>query len=139
MFPTIRIRRNTLKPEPTDILINKRTELLKHTTEDSEEMRVLNNSIANLIAKQERYKCHKFKKFCDQGGSMNLTEIWKMKKKLWPTKPSSLPQAKINQQGKLVSSGRDVKHAMLTEYKERLRSRPKHPQIRKLYKSKILN
>ena len=139
-FPTIRIRRNNLKPEPTDSIINKRNELLKHTTEDaSEDLRNLDVSIASMIAVQERIKCHKLKKFCDQNGSINMTEIWKMKKKLCPSKPSSLTQAKIYHQGKLVSFCRDVKLALLKEYKERLKSRPKHPMIKKLYKSKTLN
>ena len=61
-------------------------------------------------------KYHKLKKFCDQ----NVTEVWKMNKKIWQTKPSTLLQAKINHQGKLVQSGSDVKLVMLKEYKERL-------------------
>ena len=109
-FPTIRIRRNCLKPEPTDNLINKRDELLKHTTKhNSQEISSLNVSIANMIANQERIKCHKMKMFCDQSGSINVAEIWKMKKKMWPSKPASLPQAKINHKGKLISSGTDIK------------------------------
>ena len=51
----------------------------------------------------------------DQNGSINVTEIWKIKKKTWPTKPTSLPQAKNNHQGKLVLSGSDIKYAMLRE------------------------
>ena len=92
-----------------------------------------------MIANQERIKCHKLKKFCDQSRSINVAEIWKMKKKMWPSKPTSLPQAKINHKGKLISSGRDIKCSMLKEYKERLRSRPKHPLSKKLFKPKILN
>ena len=78
-------------------------------------LRSLNVSIAERISVQERLKCHKLNKFCDQNGSIYVTEIWKMKKKIWPTKPTSLPQAKKIHQGKLVSSGNDIKYAMLRE------------------------
>ena len=75
-FQTIRIRTKNLKPEPTDSLINKRNELLKHTIKhDSEEISNINVSIANMIANQERIKCHKLKMFCDQSSSINVAEI----------------------------------------------------------------
>ena len=65
-----------------------------------------------------------------------MTDVWKMNRKIWQTKPSTLMQAKINHQGKFVSSGRDMKLAMIKEYKERLRLGSKHPMIGKLFKSK---
>ena len=61
--------------------------------------------------------------------------MWKLKKKLWPKKSSSLPAAKINHFGKLVSSAKDLKNTLRKEYRERLRARPKHPLMKKLYKS----
>ena len=91
-----------------------------------------------MIATEQRLKCHKFKKFCDQSGSTNMSEMWKIKKKLWPKKSSSLPTAKINHFGKLVSSGKDLKNTLRKEYKERLRARPKHPFMKKLYKSQTI-
>ena len=39
-----------------------------------------------------------------------------MEKKGWPTKLSSLPHAKINQEGKHVLSGRYIKQAILIKY-----------------------
>ena len=49
--------------------------------------------------------------------------MWKLKKKLWPKKPNSLPVAKFNHIGQLVSSPSELKSLLIKEYKERLRSR----------------
>ena len=45
---------------------------------------VLNVIIAAIIAKEQRLKCNMMKQFFDQSGSTNQTEMWKLKKKLWP-------------------------------------------------------
>ena len=96
-FPTIRIRKKTLKPSQADHFINERNKLLKIPNEDNIlKINNLNVIIADTIAKEQRTKCHMMKKFCNQNGSTNLTEMWKLKKKLWPKAPSSLPAAKIN-------------------------------------------
>ena len=69
-FPTIRIRRKTLKPSPSDKLISERNALYKSTLEkDVKEVNILNVKIANLIANEQRLKCHMMKQFCDQNGS----------------------------------------------------------------------
>ena len=60
------------------------------------------------------------------------------KKKLWPNKTSSMPTAKINHKRKLVSTAAEIKSTMKKEYAERLRARPVHPQINKLYKDKFI-
>ena len=57
---------------------------------------------------------------------------------MWPNKQSSLPTAKINHKGRLVSSAKDIKSALRKEYLERLRSRPKHPMANKFIKSKTI-
>ena len=58
----------------------------------------------------------------------------KVKKKLWPKKVHALPAEKINHAGKIVPTASEVKKAIHKEFKERLRKRPKHPQVSKLYK-----
>ena len=78
------------------------------------------------------------KQFTNQNGSINTSEMWKLKKKLWPKKASSLPAAKFNHRGKLVSTAGEVKMAIKKEYTERLRRRPLHPKITKLYKQKTI-
>ena len=99
----------------------------------------LNVKIANTIAVEERLKCHVMKKFCTQNGSINVSEMWKVKKKLWPNKASSLPTAKLNHHGMLVSTAAEINKTMKKEYTERLRSRPVHPLMKKLYKAKTIN
>ena len=139
-FPTIRIRKKSIKKSHSDVLIDKRCELLKGNITDtvSEEISNLNAKIADIISEEERIKCHVLKNFWDQSGSVNLSEMWKLKKKMWPNKQSSLPTAKINHKGRLVSSAKDIKSALRKEYMEKLRSRPKHPMANKLIKSKTI-
>ena len=64
--------------------------------------------------------------------------MWKLKKSLFPRKSPSLPSAKTNYNGKLVSEPEELKALLAFEYgKVRLRKRPAHPlhkqivQIRK--------
>ena len=139
-FPTIRIRKNKLRKSQSDVLIDKRNALLKGNVTDliSEEINNLIVRIANIISDEERLKCHVLKNFWDQSGSVNMSEMWKLKKKMWPNKQSSLPTAKINHKGRLVSSPKDIKSALRKEYMERLRSRPRHPKVNNVIKSKTI-
>ena len=49
--------------------------------------------------------------------------MWKTLKKLWP-KYNSIPMAKMNHVGKVISKPREIKNLMKKEYIERLRKRP---------------
>ena len=57
--------------------------------------------------------------------------MWKLKKQIWPKKKSALPVAKRNYKGRLLSAPSDIRHLLLTEYKERLRGRPCLPSLQK--------
>ena len=104
-FPKIRIWATSLKPSKADKFINQRSSLLNDRQNCNPDLlNDLNVKIANTIATEERLKCHMMKKFCGQNGSVNVSEMWKMKKKIWPNKSSSLPTAKVNHRGQLVSS-----------------------------------
>ena len=87
------------------------------------------------MAEEGRSKAHEFRKFCDKGSTLNVTEMWKLKKRMWPKKTNALPVAKRDHRGKLISSPADLKRLLLKEYTERLRPRPNHPNIKM---SKIL-
>ena len=138
-FKKIRIRKQYIRPSKANKLINERQkQAKKNTDENSEEIKELDLKIAEMIAEEERAKCVQFKQFGNQNGSVNMPEMWKLKKKLWPKKAPALPAAKINHKGKLVSTAAEVKHAIHKEYTERLRKRPKHPQVSKLYKKKTI-
>ena len=56
--------------------------------------------------------------------------MWKIKKKIWPKKISTLLVAKVNQVKRLVSSPREIKLALYQEYKERLRKRRVRPDFK---------
>ena len=86
-FPKIRIRQNNLKPSKADQIINERNSLMKGKLNyDKDHLDNLNVKIANTISEKERLKCHAMKKFCSEKGSINVSEMWKVKKKLWPIK-----------------------------------------------------
>ena len=55
--------------------------------------------------------------------------MWKMKKRMWPKKKSTLPVAKLNQVKKLMSSLMKIKAALYQEYQERLIKRKVRPDF----------
>ena len=65
----------------------------------------------------------------------------KLKKRLWSKQTPALPVAKTNFEGRLVSAPADLKILMMKEYKDRLRSRPVHPQMKhlKVMRNKVIS
>ena len=53
-------------------------------------------------------------------------------KKIWPKSASTVPVAKKNHKGKIVSGPNDLKNLLATEYRDRLRSRPVRPDLKAL-------
>ena len=60
--------------------------------------------IAQLIIKEKINKAQEFRKFCNLTGTISLHKMRKMKKELWPKKKASLPVAKKNNKGQLITS-----------------------------------
>ena len=59
-----------------------------------------------------------------------MQQIWREKiKRIWPKTGPSLPVAKRNHKGKIVSGPRDIKNLLAREYKDHLRSRPIRPDL----------
>ena len=58
--------------------------------------------------------------------------MWKLLKKLWPKNGNSLPIAKKNHHGKIVSGANELKILLAKEYRERLRSRPIRPDMKSM-------
>ena len=82
-----------------------------------------------------------FRKYCDKSKSGVLSEMWQLKKKLFPEKASTLPSTKINYQGKIVTEPKELTKLIGEEYgRIRLRKRPCHPknQSKKLTRNKLL-
>ena len=79
-----------------------------------------------------------FKDLSENPEKINLQQMWKLSKKVWPKHSQTLPTAKRNQKGKVVSGPREIRKLLATEYKDRLRSRPVRPGLENMKKRKRL-
>ena len=135
-FPKIRVRTSKLRLSAADKSIKERN-ILKKKQEDrtisaGEEVKLiyLEKYISQTVAEEEKSKSYKFKQFCSQNGSVNISEMWKLKNKLWPRHTESSNTGKINHQGKLITGPEDIKKLLAKEFSERLRPRPYHPNFK---------
>ena len=134
-FKKIRINnKKRVKPPMPNItkLINERNKLLNENAFGNEKkVKEMNEQISELEAEENRNIIVKhFKCFSDNPDTINLQQVWKSLKKIWPKQGTSLPTAKRNHNGKIVSSPSDLKKLLAKEYKERLRTRPLRPDIK---------
>ena len=113
-FKKIRIRPTKLRPSGADALINQRNKLLKHG--DVDKINLLDAQIAKTIAEEGRIKASMFRKFCNPNRSTVLSEMWQLKKRIFPKKPTPLPSAKYNYQGKIVTEPKELTHLIREEY-----------------------
>jgi hypothetical protein len=118
-----------------NILKKKQDENNTNNDEDSN-IKKLEEEISEILAEEGRSKAHKFKKYCAQYGSVNVSEMWNLKKRLWPKRKPSSHSGKINHQGKLVTSPDEIRKLLLKEYTERLRVRPDHPEMKDIFEAK---
>jgi hypothetical protein len=70
-----------------------------------------------------------FKYFSDNPENINMSKMWKLLKKISPKVGKSLPTAKKNHRGRIISGARGLKTLLAKEYKERLRTRPIRPDL----------
>ena len=139
-YPIIRIRSKTMKSSAADHYIIRRNKL-KQQIEDGnscnvDELSNLEDQIADIISEEEKDKAMLFKQFCSESNSVNICEMWKLKKSIWPKKQESLPTGKLNNQGHMVTDTEELKELYLNEFKERLRSRPSHPEFIEIHNFK---
>ena len=92
-FKTIRIRSNKIKPSKADKLINKRNKLYKHG--NVEKVKSLDQQISTILANEGRDKAQMFKQYCDSSKTNNISEMWKLKKKLFPLKSQPYHQQSL--------------------------------------------
>ena len=71
-------------------------------------------------------------KYSDDPCNVDLKQVWKIMGKLWPKVVPSLPAAKKDHAGKLVTEPSELKRLLAKEYKERLRARPVRPDLDQL-------
>ena len=65
-----------------------------------------------------------FKQFNDDPENINLNNLWKVFKKLGLKYKNTVPVAKKDYKGNIVSDPKEIKNLLATEYKLRLRERP---------------
>jgi hypothetical protein len=81
--------------------------------------------LANLVAKENRDKIfNNFGMFTGNNGNLNINGMWAVKRKVFPKNPSSLPVAKKDVDGKVITSHQDLKKLYLETFVHRLRYRP---------------
>ena len=148
-YKKIRIRKKSIKPikQPMASLINERNALSKkvETPEIKRKIDEVSKQIFEIEAEDNRNKIMKnFKQFSDNPENINMQKMWKILKSIWPKTGSSLPVAKKNHKGKIVTGPKDLKILLAREYKDRLRSRPVRPDLdalrkrrRRLFKKKM--
>ena len=141
-FPKIRVRTKKLKRSKADPLIEKRNKLrLKlmksnQKEEDDESLKHIEGEISEILAQEGRNKAYQFKQFSAENGSVNVSEMWSLKKRLWPKQKETIQTGKINHKGKLVTSPGDIKALLHKEFNERLRARPEHPNMKEVFEAK---
>ena len=112
-------------------LIDERNKILKCEVPESKfNLDLLNKRISCLEAEDNQNKLiQNFQYFSDNPENINMSNMWKQLKKLCPKFGRSLPTAKRNHKGKIVSGEREIKTLLAKEYRERLRSRPIRPAL----------
>ena len=94
--------------------------------------------LKQLLRKNHEKIVKNFKSLSENPENINLQQMWKLCKKVWPKCGVTLPTAKRNQRGKIVSGPREIRKVLAREYKDRLRSRPIRPDLKGLKKRKKL-
>ena len=96
---------------------------------NSKDIDMIDKRISDIEAEESRSKIVKnFKYFSDNPENINISEMWKILKKIWP-KYSQLQIAKRNHKGKIVSRPNEIKQLLAKEYRERLRLRAIRPDM----------
>ena len=141
-YPVIRIRNKNIKVSSADKLIVKRNMLKKQidegVSEDVNQLKLIEEKIADILEVEETNKVNQFKKYCNESNSINISEMWKLKQKIWPKRQETLQTGKFNTQGKMVTNQEEIKKCYAKEFKERLRTRPTHPDFVEMQRHKDL-
>ena len=103
------------------------------TDDDEEEIVNLEKEIADKCQEENRKMVvDNFKELEDANGNVSHQGIWKTKKKFFPKIKPSLPVAKKNIKGQLITNPEELKELYLETFKDRLRHRPAQPEYEHL-------
>ena len=123
-FKKIRIKPRKMKPSSADWFISKKHKMLRHdSTRNTGKLDAL---IAKTISEEGQRKALMFRQYTNKPSMMS--KMWKLKKKLFPKKASTVPTAKENYSGKIITEPKELVNLIGEEYgRVRLRKRPTHP------------
>ena len=136
-FKKIHIRSKNVKPLKALLvkLINQRNVLINRNEGivNTIELEGVTKRIAELEAEENRNKIvQHFKFYSDNPEQINMQQMWKLMKQMWPKVDPTLSVAKKNHKGKIVSGPKEIKKLLAREYKDRLRSRPVRPDLKNM-------
>ena len=134
----MRVRRNNIKSLKVNItrMINERN-MLARSQENTSEIHLLDQKIADIEA-EENYKIivDNFSQFAEDPENIDRGKMWKLLGKLWTKHGPTIPTAKRNHKGRIITAPGELKKLLAKEYKDRLRLRPFRPDMKHMKKSK---
>ena len=93
----------------------------------------LEEEICQLIAEESRNKVFdNFKVLANPEGLLHTNGMWSLKKKVFPKNKESLPFAKIDMDGKIITAQSQLKDLYIDTFVHRLRHRPIHDEFQYL-------
>ena len=144
---------NKMKDTDLSLLLKKRSDLkqrIKKNPNDSDlerELEVIESNVTTLVSKDNRDKLFEnFQKLDQTQGESFSHGIWTIKKKAFPKVTPSVPAAKLDVNGRMVTDPAGIKKLYLDTFTHRLRHRPStedtfelHRLQEKLCKLRLLN
>ena len=133
------------KETETTVLLEKRRNILLKLKKAGEldqedlvnELNKIEDQVSDSVAEKNRNKIvENFKALSQEDGRMNTNNMWSLKRKVFPPNRESLPFAKKNCDGKLISSHKQLKDLYLDTFVHRLRHRPMNKEYSNLKKLK---
>ena len=132
-FRKIRCKNNYSSKNPIVKLLEERSSIIQKIKKaDEEELESLKSSLSKLETEISRLTAEEnrntvvnnFQELSNTDGSTNINGMWNLKKKVFPRNVETLPVAKKNYDGRLVTSQKELKTLYLSTFSHRLRHRP---------------
>ena len=132
-FRKIRCKQSFSSKNPVVKLLEERSRLVQSIKmaeeNDGEELEVklseLEMEISKLCSEENRKKVvENFQTLSNTDGSTNINGLWNLKRKVFPKNAESLPFAKKNFDGRMITSQTELRSLYLETFSHRLRHRP---------------
>ena len=138
-FPKVRVT-NKVRETETSTLFKERSELIQKIKKDYDNetlktrLEEVIDKLTEAVSRENYEKIVSNFKHLDQTNGENFSQgIWGIKKKEFPKKSSSLPSAKVDVNGCMVSDPAELQKIYLDTFTHRLRERPPREEFAELY------